>query len=152
MVLSVRCTDALLERTRPMTINTAAEAIDAILADYTRRAAAPARKGGHSEACKAQDERRKAYQDKWPGYCRHCNGEGFKHFYSYNRYEQDSEQPCQHCYDGGICPRCGEAAVPADKPIWNDETGEWAKCEACGWDPHDPDICPDNECTCWDQE
>lgn len=76
------------------------------------------------------------YNQKYPYHCKKCDGWGG--FYStYNPslsgvslgygYFTDFN-PCQDCYDKGICPRCGEK-VFSNEDLENGDV----ICSKCGW-------------------
>lgn len=98
----------------------------------------------HTEFCKRQfkyyDEGLKKYEDKWPNYCKHCDGWGG--FWS----QYDPSPPgislgagyimdfdtCEHCTDKGICPRCGKKDTTNALMDMTYEDLEY-KCPHCGW-------------------
>lgn len=107
------------------------------------------------------------WQARWSEYCTHCEGEGGSVSYydpspagvSLSPGYMVDWDPCPHCTEKGICPRCG-----ADLPlvtyedfdgtlVVDDETDPNKPCLRCGWNPDKPDICPPlMECECWYEE
>ena len=107
----------------------------------------------HPECQKVIDDTekiRKAWEKKWPDHCKKCHGYGG--FYDY--YDPSPAgiclasgrmvdfEPCQECYEKGLCPRCGK-----DNNIGDAE--EFGVCKFCGWDEKEPDGLMDQaECFC----
>lgn len=84
------------------------------------------------------DKARRAWQEKWPGHCETCEGEGGKgHPGSYDC--PPDWDICPNCQEGDNlrCPRCGE---PGE--TWDEAACDSVACKECGWDPANPDICP----------
>ena len=76
------------------------------------------------------------YAAKWTKHCRHCGGRG-GHVYHDDPGATDCslpgglmefDEPCEHCLEHGICPRCGKLAWPDD--AFEQET---LICPHCGW-------------------
>ena len=76
------------------------------------------------------------YKSAWPNFCRKCNGWG-GHAYDYDPSPagvclapgtMTDFDPCPHCIEKGICPRCG--GVNPDPEAFCDE--DYA-CIHCGW-------------------
>lgn len=88
------------------------------------------------------------YLDKYPGYCRACDGWG-SDVYDYSPAPGPGTipmtDPCPHCVEKGRCPRCGAQSyapgwerddktgrVYADGILYDDH-GQPAPCIVCGW-------------------
>jgi len=115
-----------------------------------------------TDECKAQfaewEAARDAYAAQWPNYCRKCSGNG-GHVYQDDPGDRhcslsggfmEFDEPCIHCLENGICPRCGKLAWPDD--AFEQET---LTCPHCGWNedkaaelalPEQP------ECLCWEKD
>lgn len=106
-----------------------------------------------SECLKAQAERnalRDAYAEKWPNYCKTCEGAGGRS-YSYDPSPSGvglsagwftEFDPCRDCVEKGVCPRCAAK--------WTDAENPPEVCPACGWDARKADAMPPaHECCCW---
>ena len=93
---------------------------------------------------------RKQYAQKWPNYCRTCEGHGLVWScenlapHGGGHWGHWSQGPCVECYEVGICPRCGHQ----HSPEWV-ESSEAQPCEECGWqEQKSPGLPPLYECTC----
>lgn len=107
----------------------------------------------HSQACiertNAVKKAISEYEEKWPNYCRKCNGVGFLVSYQSVPYGMGStnmevDDFCS-CVEEGKCPRCG--IVVFDEDDFDDDKLE---CPKCGWTEESP-ICPElDDCGCWE--
>lgn len=87
-----------------------------------------------------------AYAARFPGYCRHCGGEGWIYFPG-TREVQGGAEACSLCLELGRCPGCGTE---------HEALTEWGTdsfaCPACGWandsHPGEHDGC---DCYCYDE-
>jgi hypothetical protein len=113
----------------------------------------------HSEECintfANHEARVVAWINTYPNYCKHCGGWGGTH-YSYDPSASGVSlssgsmtyfDTCPHCYEVGICPRCGLIVKDFDIDL------EIGVCPHCGWDENTPDgIEPTPECFCWENQ
>jgi hypothetical protein len=85
------------------------------------------------------------YIEKWPNFCRHCDGYGYyvdSFTVDESGYHLDQYWPCEYCLGKAICPRCGRFHM-------GHESGQYFVCPNCGWDesaqfdglPEFPGIC-----------
>lgn len=99
-----------------------------------------------------------AYEATWPNYCRKCNGRGGHVYYddpgdrhcSLPGGFMELDEPCEHCLEDGICPRCGKLAWPDN---YEYDLGEMV-CPHCDWreDHAEEDGAPEQpECWCWEE-
>ena len=77
----------------------------------------------------------KSWQDRWPHYCRSCEGWGVLQWEERHDRGYPGEpmsEPCS-CIDGGKCPRCGAESISGDDKFF---------CAECGWNSEHPDVMP----------
>ncbi len=93
------------------------------------------------------------YETRWPGYCKHCGGEGTTSYQenlaphgSGRRWMYEFIEPCT-CTEEGRCPRCGQD-WPREEIVETIE--EQLPCPYCNWKwgekegdvaPYEPEIC-----------
>lgn len=111
----------------------------------------------HSKECadaqRQYEEAVAEYKERWPNYCRECNGLG-GHLDTYDPspsgvalspgYMTDFAT-CNACIEEGMCPRCGEQISDRDTE----------PCPNCGWNwgKNPNDALPEPpECFCWHLE
>lgn len=95
----------------------------------------------HSEHCLEWtpkiEQARQQYDNDYPNHCRKCQGWG-GHTSTYDPSPAGVSlgsghmidfDPCPHCYEKGICPRCGEEKLDVQKM----EEGDPTFCHGCGW-------------------
>jgi len=84
----------------------------------------------------------------WPHHCKHCGGWGGAYGYydpspsgvSLGSGSMLDFDPCPHCVEEGICPRCGRELLDSDG---------FDVCEHCGFDFYYPEgEPPEPECFC----
>ena len=100
----------------------------------------------HTLECLERQQAAEAWRERWPNYCRSCNGWGQTVFYQSVPYGatvayEPITDPCD-CALGDQCARCG-------KPDALDEEGE-GPCIFCGWN-YDEGT-PSVDCCCWQGE
>lgn len=88
----------------------------------------------HDLACRNQLMAVELYDEKYPDYCRSCNGAGYHHdpgvwMYADGSGEPPSDEPCV-CVEAGRCPRCGVETAIMEVADW----GAYAVCIECGFD------------------
>lgn len=106
----------------------------------------------HTQHCNEVQAAAKAFEEKWPKFCRACNASG--EWYSPGNYHRPPDGgPCGHCVEVGKCPRCAEPLELHEK-----SDGDWSLCKACGWDEEKiskgempREEAPEVECWCWEQ-
>lgn len=118
---------------------------------------------GHTAECNrerdAYIQAKISYEEVYPKYCHHCDGWGIIVSvgdlvdYGATKVHLPSEpEPCSHCWEEGLCPRCGEPL-----PIESEEV----TCPNCAWGYHFDEVKvlrPNDEqmglpeppeCDCW---
>jgi hypothetical protein len=95
----------------------------------------------------------KAFEEKYPNYCRHCGGWGvFVSQYDPSPagislgpgYMLESD-PCPKCMENGDCPLCGHHHEDED---WGSDFP--TVCESCGWTEDTTEGAPDiGDCGCY---
>lgn len=130
--------------------------VDRILVGVENKLRAEIETGRHTEKCKATRLAEKKafalYEQRWPHYCRKCDGEGGHTDYEYRgecHGVQASEQVfnyCPHCVEQGICPRCGSISNN-----FEDDDVEQLHCATCDWREGDVG-CPEitDDCGCYE--
>jgi RecJ-like exonuclease len=114
----------------------------------------------HTDKCKRERERHRDWVDKWPNYCQNCGGRGSVQWnesvpYGMGNVAMPMGEGCEACIwspDHTICPRCaGDLSATVTDDSFQDGS-EHIICPHCGWDSENPDMLPDNECYCWEDD
>lgn len=85
--------------------------------------------------------------NRWPRYCRSCEGWGFHSMsqsvpYGSTSASFDVQDSCDQCTSYGRCARCGENGL-TNEASGDDETGN-GPCKMCGWN-YDDGLPPESE-------
>lgn len=104
----------------------------------------------HTTECQGSFAARQAWLEKWPDHCESCGGHGMitwrenqSPLGSGEYWPMDFSEPCDKCFEKGVCPRCGLMGFPED---WDEKAPE--ACTKCGWTVKDGGV-PEAECYCW---
>ena len=112
----------------------------------------------HNKRCIEEEAATKEFQDRWPNFCHSCGAWGGVTYpvYVYRDGSADpgGSDPCSHCLEIGVCPRCG------DQDLNFLERGglTYGYCHKCGWDEHalmenlpgsGAMVCPEHICECY---
>ena len=115
----------------------------------------------HSAECTRRLEAMKAFEAKYPKYCRSCGGTGS--WYDPGvRYHSDGSGtppdggPCV-CIEEGHCPLCAGALL-LQTQIANGIAGDYSRCIVCGWDEWkimqgkaQAESLPEVDCYCYEE-